>query len=232
MQTQRTLLFFIPFMFFLFLFIGCTATAYVAEEPEANATIIVPAWAPPYEDIHHVRYYYMPDIEVFYDVWNQEFVYLQDGNWTFVSSIPQTYAGFDLYNSFVVVLDAHVYEPWMHFHYYVSHYPRYYYYSYYNITDTHELRGFNENTAGEIRLKPAERTRLDEASKSRPDRERVQASAQEQKTQIATRPQQRMKYYGQDIGKPVKVEKQMMKPKEHSEKPDNHQTKSTPPEKR
>ncbi len=203
---------------FVFFLSGCATSGYVSEEPEANTNVVVPAWAPPYQDIHLVRYYYLPDIEVYYDVWNQEFVYLQDGSWMFTSSFPPIYTGFDLYNCFVVVLDYHVYEPWMHYHYYVSHYPRYYYHSVYNVTDTHDLRGFNENKESEIRLKQEEKIKLNEASNNRPEHEKVLPLNPELKKSEFKRPPQRMKYYGQDVGKPVKVEKQMMKPHENIQK--------------
>jgi len=96
------------------------------------------------------------------DDFNQEFAYLQDGNWMFAASLPPMYPGFDLYNAYVVVLDAHVFEPWMHHHYYVAHYPRNYYHSVYNVNDTREVRGFNENAAAEIRLREPDRARIDE----------------------------------------------------------------------
>ena len=218
MHTHRTVFLLTSFEALL-LFIGSPLAAYCQDELESNEKVVVPAWVPTYDDIYHVRYYYFPDIEVFYDVWNQEFVYLQDGDWMFASSLPPMYSGFDLYNCFIVVLNRRVYEPWMHFHHYIAHYPRYYYYSVYNITDTHELRGFNENRKVEIRLKPEEMSKLDEASRNRPERERVIARPPEQRNSPTTRPRQRMKYYGQDVGKPVKVEKQMMKPRKRSEEP-------------
>ncbi len=202
----------------VFLISGYITLGYASEEPGINVSLIVPAWAPPYQNAQLVKYYYLPDIEVYYDVSNQEFVYLQDGSWMFSSSLPPIYAGFDLYNSFVVMLDSRVYEPWMHHHYYVSHYPRYYYHSVYNVTDTRDLRGFNENKKVVIRLKAEEKIKLNEASNKRSENEKVIPLNKEQRKIESKRPPQRMKYYGQNIGKPVKVEKQMMQPKENKEK--------------
>jgi hypothetical protein len=211
LSTHNRVFWIAPFIVCMCLFGGCATTGYVEEEPELNANVVIPAWAPPYDDIHCVRYYYLPDIEVYYDVWNQEFVYLQDGSWMFTRSLLPMYAGFDLYDCFVVVLNCRVYEPWMHYHYYVSHYPRYYYHSVYNVTDAHDVRGFNENKGSAIRLTPEEKMRLGAASKNRSEHEKVSPIAQEQGKVESTRPPQRMKYYGEDIGKPVKVERQMMK---------------------
>jgi hypothetical protein len=217
-NTRIKFLYFTPVVLCVCLFVGCAVSAYVSEEPEENANIVVPDWAPPYDGIHLVRYYYMPDIEVYYDVWNHDFAYLQDGTWMFMSSLPPMYAGYDLYNGYVVVLDNQVYEPWMHHHFYVAHYPRYYYHSMYNVTDTRDVRGFNENGGIEIRLKEEEKIKLDAASKSRPANEWKPAPIQEQAKPVLTRPVQRMKYYGPDIGKPVKVERQMMKPRDKTKK--------------
>jgi hypothetical protein len=205
------------FAFFL-LFPSCIPMNYVAEGPEANANVVVPAWAPPYDGIQFIRYYYIPDIEVYYDVWNQEFAYLQDGSWMFASSLPPMYAGFDLYNSFIVVLNSGVYEPWIHHQYYISHYPRYYYHSVYNVTDAHDIRGFNENKESQIRLKPEERMKLEEASKNRSEHEMVQPPVQKSRKFESTRTPQRVNYYGPVVGRSVKVEKQMRKPQERSQK--------------
>lgn len=197
---------------------GCVASGAVYEEPEENATVIVPAWAPPYADHAHIRYYYLPDIEVYYDVWDQEFVYLHDGVWNYSPSLPPMYAGYDLNSSYVVVLNARVYEPWMHFHYYVAHYPRYYYHAYYNTSDTREYRGFNENGAREIRMGPAEARRVGEVPHATPAPGKVEPPGQEHRTSGVRREPQRVSYEGSDIGKPVKVEKKMMKPRTRDNK--------------
>jgi len=217
MTMRKILLSAAPLVLSAPLFFGCATSDSVYEEPEPNANVVVPPWAPSYDDVRFVRYYYLPDIEVYYDVWNQEFAYLQDGNWMFAPSLPPLYAGFDLYDCFVVVLDRHVYEPWMHHQNYVSHYPRYYYHSVYNVTDRREIRGFNENREREIRLKQEERVQLNQASTNRQEHEKVQPAPQQRKPE-STRAPQRMKYYGQDIGKPVKVEKHMTKPRETGQK--------------
>jgi hypothetical protein len=115
-----------------------------------------PAWAPPYDDVSEVHYYYLPDYEVYYDVWNREYIYLEDGNWVFSYYMPPAYANYDLNNAFVVVLDYQVREPWRQHQLYASHYPRYYYRTvYYNSTTANNativnnnggsVRGFNEN---------------------------------------------------------------------------------------
>ncbi len=55
---------------------GCAGMGYVSYQSEVNAGVVLPDWAPAYGDVNLVRYYYFPDIECYYDVWNQDFVYL------------------------------------------------------------------------------------------------------------------------------------------------------------
>jgi len=107
-----------------------------------------PQWAPPYYS--GARYYYLPDIECYYDLSNRNFIYLTDGRWFYTQNIPSMYSNFDLYNSFAIVLDINVYQPWMHHQYYVSHYPRYYYRDYYDHSNFPYVRGFNENRRSAI----------------------------------------------------------------------------------
>lgn len=116
-----------------------------------------PQWAPPYSE--GVRYYYLPDIETYYDIESQEFVYLYDGQWCFSRECPSVNTGFDLSNCFTIALDMNVYQPWMHHHYYVSHYPRYYYQDYYDHSNIPFVRGFNENSKSAIYWKENERNR-------------------------------------------------------------------------
>lgn len=107
-----------------------------------------PSWAPDYYP--GARYYYLPDIEVYFDLATRNFVYLQNGQWYFSPMLPSFYAGFDLNTCYVVVLDRKVYQPWLHHQYYVSHYPRYYYVNYYDHGNIPYVRGFNENRKAAI----------------------------------------------------------------------------------
>ena len=64
---------------------------------------VAPPWAPYYENVNQVRYYYMPDIQCYYDVWNHQFIYLQDGRWRFSSSLPSRYSSYNLNNSYAAI---------------------------------------------------------------------------------------------------------------------------------
>ncbi len=122
-----------------------------AQQCATNANYYPPTWAPAYNDINQVQYYYFPDIESYYDVYNREFVYLEHGDWVFAPQLPFRYNWFDINNSFSVLLDFNTFDPWRYHNYYVEQYPRYYYRNTYRHefeNREHFARGFNENSRG------------------------------------------------------------------------------------
>jgi len=135
----------------LALFSGCGTTLPANQGQDVRSMVVAPPWAPPYDDSRLVRYYYLPDLEVYYDVRGHAFVCRQNGNWAFMRSLPPAYAGVDLSTTFVVVLDSRASEPWMRHPYYIAHYPPNYYNAMYHVSDAREVRGFNENRGIEIR---------------------------------------------------------------------------------
>jgi len=231
----------IPAIAGVFLFFLCISSFTAsAQRPGEGANIMPPPWAPYYDNVSMVRYYYFPDIECYYDVWNHEFVYLEDGSWMFGATLPPAFAWFDLNNAFVVVLNSNVFEPWMHFHYYVSHYPRYYYRTTYRDTynDVNRpMRGFNENVKAAVYNNsrvPNVENRAAIPGNQRGNQPIIQPGNQPgnqsgnnmntrnearqnagagnnlpSRTVAPTHPSQRMQYYGKDIGRPVKVQKNM-----------------------
>lgn len=84
---------------------------------EASAQISVninigsqPAWGPTGYD--HVDFYYLPDINVYYDVTKSQYIYQNGTKWTYVNSLPSRYKNFDLYNSYKVVVNEP--NPYLH----------------------------------------------------------------------------------------------------------------------
>jgi len=141
MKKSRKLSAAIAILLSVFIFNGCNLYSYVPSGVQTSYEN--PQWAPPYYE--GARYYYLPDIESYYDLSMNEFITLNNGRWYYSSSIPSMYSGYDLNDCFLVVLNNNVYEPWMHHQYYVSHYPRYYYRDYYDRSNYPYVRGFNEN---------------------------------------------------------------------------------------
>lgn len=129
---------------------SCFTHSYVADRPVVRHEVVAPPnWAPVYDDVEEVHYYYLPDIEVYYDVWRHEYVYLNHGNWIYSAHMPAHYSHYNVNDGFVVVLNRKVYEPWRQHRNYASEYPRYYYQTRYNNNNDRNnnsrMRGFNEN---------------------------------------------------------------------------------------
>ncbi len=206
-----------------------------AQIPQEGVNVVPPPWAPYYENVNMIRYYYIPDIECYYDVWNHEFVYLEDGSWMFGASLPPIYSWLDLNTAFIVLLDYNVFEPWMHFHYYVSHYPRFYYRTIYRDNDidiNRHIRGFNENEKAAMYNNPRREINAEnratiiinnekrnvEINRNENIREpKLNREFPERRVE-PTRPSQRMEYHGRDIGRPVNVQRNMMRPHESGNK--------------
>lgn len=133
-----------------FTFTGC-GTYYGATDQGSyydDYSYNSPTWGPSY--YAGARYYYFPDIEAYYDLASRDFIFLNNGQWIFVQTLSPFYSSFDLYSSFIIIINRGVYQPWMHHHYYNSHYPRYYYIDYYDYSNIPYVRGFNENQKGAI----------------------------------------------------------------------------------
>ena len=70
-----------------------------------------PAWGPVGYD--YVEYYYLPDIEAYYYVPRRQFVYLSNGRWVFVTSLPSRYRSYNLYSGYKVVINQP--KPYLNF---------------------------------------------------------------------------------------------------------------------
>ncbi len=129
---------------------SCFTHTYVADRPVVRHEVVAPPnWAPAYDNVEEVHYYYLPDIEVYYDVWRNEYVYQNQGNWVYSAYMPSNYSNYNVNDGFVVVLNRNAYEPWRQHRTYASEYPRYYYQTRYNNNNDRSnngrMRGFNEN---------------------------------------------------------------------------------------
>ncbi|MEO8416216.1 MAG: hypothetical protein ABI472_21320, partial [Ginsengibacter sp.] len=80
-----------------------------------------PVWGPVGYD--YVDYYYLPDLDVYYDVPRGMFVYFNSGRWNFSAFLPARYGRYDLYNSYKVVINDR--DPWLRNRYYRSRYEGY-----------------------------------------------------------------------------------------------------------
>ncbi len=61
-----------------------------------------PLWGP--VGYNQVQYYYLPDVEAYYDVHTSNFIYLSSGSWVHRTYLPVRYRNYDLYNGYKVVM--------------------------------------------------------------------------------------------------------------------------------
>ena len=109
-------------LFLIFaLFIG--AMLYKAEA-QIHVNINIgnqPVWGPVGYD--YVDYYYLPDLDVYYNVPRRQFVYFDFGRWIFTASLPSRYGRYDLFNTYKVVINER--NPWLRNTYYRNQYRGY-----------------------------------------------------------------------------------------------------------
>jgi hypothetical protein len=61
-----------------------------------------PDWGPPgYE---HARYYYLPDVEAYYDMNTAMFIYISDNTWIHRKHLPARYKYYNLYDGRKIVM--------------------------------------------------------------------------------------------------------------------------------
>ena len=70
-----------------------------------------PTWGPAVSD--RSDYYYLPDIETYYNVNNHQFIYMNNGHWVFSASLPYRYRNYDLYSGYKVVVNRP--RPYLNF---------------------------------------------------------------------------------------------------------------------
>lgn len=94
---------------------GLLITSAMKAQVSVNVNIgSPPQWGP--VGYTETRYYYLPDVEAYYDVQTSMFIYFGDGVWLHRGSLPGRYRDYDLYNGYKVVMtDYHGHEPYIHF---------------------------------------------------------------------------------------------------------------------
>jgi hypothetical protein len=82
-----------------------------------------PLWGP--VGYSEARYYYLPDVQAYYDVQSSMFIYYGGGRWVHRTYLPSRYRNYDLYGGYKVVMsDYHGNTPYTHFKEHKSKYGR------------------------------------------------------------------------------------------------------------
>lgn len=80
-----------------------------------------PLWGP--VGYEYARFYYLPEIEVYYDVAARKYTYYQGNRWVTKSRLPSRFRKFDIYKTYKVVLNDS--NPWRYHNKHRSRYARY-----------------------------------------------------------------------------------------------------------
>jgi len=92
----------------------CTAGAAQAQISVSVHMGVPPPWGP--VGFNSVQYYYLPDVEAYYDVRSSMFIYFGGGRWIHSAHLPGQYRNYDLYHGYKVVMpDYHGNAPYTHF---------------------------------------------------------------------------------------------------------------------
>lgn len=80
---------------------------FVAGAMQAQVSVSVhigspPQWGP--VGYSHARYYYLPDVEAYYDIQTSQFIYIDGRTWVHRTYLPARYRGYDLYGGYKVVM--------------------------------------------------------------------------------------------------------------------------------
>lgn len=103
---------------------GVASLSSISTKAQVSLSINIgsqPQWGPTGYD--HVDYYYLPDVDAYYNVPAQQYVYLEGGRWVWRASLPSRYSGYDLYNGYKVVMNTP--KPYLSHQTHVREYSKY-----------------------------------------------------------------------------------------------------------
>ncbi len=104
------------------------AIMFFAVSAKSQVTVNVnigspPLWGP--VGYSEARYYYLPDVEAYYDVQSSMFIYYGGGVWLHRPYLPVLYRNYDLYSGYkVVMVDYHGNTPYTNFKMYKVKYAK------------------------------------------------------------------------------------------------------------
>jgi len=103
--------------------IGTPPPPVVVVKPQPKVVVVSPPeWGPAGYD--NMEYYYLPDIQVYYDIRLAQYIYFGGGKWIRSPRLPAYCRNYNLYNGYKVVLtDYHGNSPYVYFN---AHKVKYY----------------------------------------------------------------------------------------------------------
>lgn len=80
-----------------------------------------PQWGP--VGYAQAMFYYLPELDLYYDVANRNYTYYENGRWVSYRNLPRRYRHVDLYRTYKVVINSP--RPWHNHRHYHDRYHRY-----------------------------------------------------------------------------------------------------------
>ena len=105
----------------LMLFAGIAFTQPADAQIQVEVNIGQPQWGP--VGYEQARYYYLPEMDLYYDIANRNYTYYENGRWASYRSLPRRYSHVDLYRTYKVVINSP--SPWTNHRHYHDRYQRY-----------------------------------------------------------------------------------------------------------
>jgi len=102
----------------LMLAMSCAVQAQI----NISVNITPPDWGP--DEASGVKFYFMPDIQVYYDVTSKVFIYRSGTTWVRTATLPGRYGTFNLYTGYKVMLHDDDDRPYEHFDEHCKKYPK------------------------------------------------------------------------------------------------------------
>lgn len=111
---------FLPKLLYTALFSAVALAAAPVAQAQVNVNINTapPAWGPPAPQ--GTQFYYIPEIDGYYDLYAQQYIVYRNGQWVPVAVVD----GYDPYQFHPVVLDYRGREPWVYVRANRARYPR------------------------------------------------------------------------------------------------------------
>ncbi len=110
-------------MIIALLLLGATVSV---QEARAQVSVNInigsqPAWGPTGYD--HADFYYLPDINCYYDITRSMFIYPNGNRWVYTRTLPPHYRSVNLYNTYKVVVNQP--SPYRYNNVHIREYARY-----------------------------------------------------------------------------------------------------------
>lgn len=104
--------------------IGIILLVSTASQAQVSVSLNIgtaPSWGP--AGYTNIDYYYLPDVQAYYDIRASQFIYVGQGRWIRSRNLPGKYRNYDLYSGYKVILNNyHGHRP---YNYYNTHRAKY-----------------------------------------------------------------------------------------------------------